>query len=465
MTPTSTMLTTWFGSLDAELALRLRDRATTVLDLIPAPASALALAERAEVQSRHGHGWLPASLAQGDAGLAVAHATLATTAHDPVVRQVATGRAITFLRAAVDSTQDHAIQESGLCNGMTGLLLAVDAVTEAEPRFLPARQQLLAQHLAHVEATPTLMSQAFHTDIDFDLMSGRAGTVAYLATNCDPAAGAAALSHLVADLTWVGMREETAPHAWRWMTNRLEAPSLSLRDDEFPDDFLNAGLSHGLAGITAALALAAARGHGGLDPAVRHVLASHVAWFRSTVTHDDLGPLWPAGCAVAPSGIETPHGPPSTMVAWCYGSAGIGLALLNAGRALEDPAAVALGIAAVRGTILRDAERQVPGPATLCHGTAGIALLAAWLTALPGQEDMATHVDRLARRLLAQGDLDAPLIYRDLEFGTNPIDQPGLLNGAAGVALVLASLAAPRRPRWVDTWLLQRPGTTMEETP
>lgn len=450
---------TWFGSLNADLAHQLTDRATHVLALITDPAVAHEHARRAEAQSRHGHGWVPTSLAQGDAGLALAHAILAATSPARDVRETSTARAIGFLREAVASTREHPIQEAGLCNGTTGLLLAIDAVADVEPRFLPARKQLLAQHLAHILATAPLANQTSYTDVDFDLMSGRAGTLAYLSTSGHADEGVDALvaaqSRLVTDLAWVGTRDSAAPHLWRWMTNRLEAPSLSLRDASFPDNFLNAGLSHGLAGVTATLALAVLRGQGEFGAPVHEVLAAHIAWFMGTVTQDGLGPLWPAGCAVGPTGDETPQGDPSPMVAWCYGSAGIGLALLNAGRALGDEEAVDLGIAALRGTILRDAVRGRPGAATLCHGTAGVALLAATLAAIPGQQDMASHVDRLARDLLAAGDPGVPLLYRDLEFGTHPIDQPGFLNGAAGVALVLASLTATRRPRWVDTWLLQ----------
>ena len=464
MTLLSTSRATWFGHLDPHLIHLLGERATQVLDRISTPKIAHELAARTESQSLHSHGWYSPSLAQGDTGLALAHATLATTASDPLVQDTARARAITFLRAAIDATREHPLQDPGLCNGTTGVLIAIDTVVDAEPRFLPARQQLLAQHLAQIENTPPLATLDFYTDVDFDLMSGRSGTLAYLMTADRPGPGAsAALTRLVTDLTWAGGREEEAPRAWRWMTNRLDAPSLSLRDESFPDNYLNAGLSHGLAGVTASLALATRRGGGEVDPSITETLTSHVAWFLGTVTHDDFGPVWPAGCAVDPFGHESPHGGPSLMAAWCYGSAGIGLALLNAGRVLRNATVVDLGIAALRGTILRDAERESPAPPTLCHGTAGLALLAAGLATLPGQQDMVPHVDRLARRLLDKGDLDAPVIYRDLEFGTNPIDQPGLLNGAAGVALVLATLTSTECPRWVNTWLLQHREETTEE--
>lgn len=45
-------------------------------------------------------------------------------------------------------------------------------------------------------------------------------------------------------------------------------------------------------------------------------------------------------------------------------------------------------------------------------------------------------------------DPDLPLLYRDHETTGHIVDNPGLLTGAAGIALTLRALATGHRPGW-----------------
>jgi hypothetical protein len=44
--------------------------------------------------------------------------------------------------------------------------------------------------------------------------------------------------------------------------------------------------------------------------------------------------------------------------------------------------------------------------------------------------------------------------FRDVEPGGAEVDNPGVLVGAAGIALVLSALTAPRPPAWPRLFLL-----------
>jgi hypothetical protein len=114
--------------------------------------------------------------------------------------------------------------------------------------------------------------------------------------------------------------------------------------------------------------------------------------------------------------------------AWCYGSPGISRALTAASRALGDPRPAQVARMAITNLTARPVGRwDIEGPA-LCHGTAGVLQCA---TRYPITAALA------ASALTAAFD---PRRY----FATQNIhnhktsDDPGLLTGAAGIALALA---------------------------
>jgi hypothetical protein len=86
---------------------------------------------------------------------------------------------------------------------------------------------------------------------------------------------------------------------------------------------------------------------------------------------------------------------------------------------------------------------------TLCHGSAGLALLAAhrlW--------ESGSSTGHLAAPLLAAYDATLPLGYRDVEASGARVDNPGVLTGAAGVAMVLSALDGSGPPAWSRLLLL-----------
>jgi hypothetical protein len=134
--------------------------------------------------------------------------------------------------------------------------------------------------------------------------------------------------------------------------------------------------------------------------------------------------------------------------AWCYGAPGIGRALILAGSALADPRLSTAGDAAIASLSERPADlRDVEGP-TLCHGYAGIL-----------QSTTDSHGDTGDSAAAAVTDAVNPrfsFAFRHLHHGLL-LDEPGLLTGAAGVALALADhgqLSVPPVPARWDSMLL-----------
>lgn len=180
-------------------------------------------------------------------------------------------------------------------------------------------------------------------------------------------------------------------------------------------DLPQPGLAHGASGPLAALALLTPRAPG-TNAAVR-ALADRV------------------------SSAEVEN------VTWCAGAVGVARALWLAGRVLDDGSLRARA----EELALLDADHRTP---TLCHGTAGALLVSALFWWDTGDERHRGHAARLCARLLDSYEPDTVFGFRDVEAGGARVDNPGVLVGAAGIALVLRALTAPRPPAWPRLFLL-----------
>ena len=100
------------------------------------------------------------------------------------------------------------------------------------------------------------------------------------------------------------------------------------------------------------------------------------------------------------------------------------------------------------------AARRIGSP-TFCHGVAGLLQVTLRFAHDAGAEWLRREAARLlARHLLSAHEPDTPLGYRNTEPTGTRTDQPGLLDGAAGVALVLLAAATAVEPAWDAVFLL-----------
>ena len=210
------------------------------------------------------------------------------------------------------------------------------------------------------------------------------------------------------------------------------------RTPDFPDGHANNGLSHGIAGPLALLALAARAGHHvpGHDAALRRILD----WY-DTCQHTGNGstaerriwwPYWITGQSPA---VETGPGRPS----WCYGTPGVARAQQLAGIALDDSYRIRTAEdALLAATTAPDLLQQLDNPG-LCHGLAGALVI----THRAAADSTANRLHDHAARL---NQLTAAAV-------ANTSSEPGLFEGPAGTALALDDTATTGRPEW-DACLL-----------
>ncbi|HWK88491.1 MAG TPA: lanthionine synthetase C family protein, partial [Longimicrobium sp.] len=278
----------------------------------------------------------------------------------------------------------------------------------------------------------------------FDLVRGAAGLGVYALERVPaPAAAVEALDAVVerleraAERSGEGAAWFTAPAALHpWQRARL------------PRGVYDLGMAHGAAGVIALLArvvdagVAARRARDLLDGAVR--------WLRAREM--------PAGSLSRYPGTIAPgHAPGPARLAWCYGDPGVGIALLAAARALGSAELEAHARSVLRDAAARAPEGSGVADAPFCHGAAGLAHLFHRAWRATGE---AALRDAALRWLRAALDLPVPEGSRSRFPFRAPggrdaawLDRPGLLEGAAGVGLVLLAAVSPVPPAWDRVFL------------
>jgi hypothetical protein len=281
----------------------------------------------------------------------------------------------------------------------------------------------------------------------FDLISGLSGVGAYLLCRRQSEEATATLRAILSSLVALTAKTDGLPS---WYT------PVHLMGDEtmarlYPNGNLNCGLAHGIPGPLALMALALRFGIEveGLKDAIEHV----AAWLDHHRVDDVWGVNWPAVVPVAPEGTGDASEEPS-RAAWCYGSPGVARALWLTGEALDCPRYRELAIEAMEAVYRRPIrERHIDSP-TFCHGVAGLLQITLRFACDTGLPLFAEAAGTLSNQLLALYDPDSLLGYYSLEHGGQRVDQPGLLDGAPGVVLVLLAAATNAEPTWDRLFLL-----------
>jgi hypothetical protein len=275
---------------------------------------------------------------------------------------------------------------------------------------------------------------------DYDLVSGLSGVAAYLLCRFSDNRAYSALRTIIESLVEIIERKGPMP---AWFT---PAELISAKDmmGKYPEGNLNCGLAHGMPGMLSVLAVALRQNIA--VPGLYSAVERSAYWLKAQRLPDRWGGSWPPAVAIGTS-TATVRAP----VAWCYGNPGIARALWLAGTAINDSSLCETAIEAIRAVCGRG--RSVASP-TFCHGVAGllqIAMRFASETALPEFSDLA---DTLLDRLLGSFSSDFLFGYRAYDSEIGFVDRAGLLDGAAGVALVLLAAASRQEPSWDRIFLL-----------
>lgn len=146
-----------------------------------------------------------------------------------------------------------------------------------------------------------------------------------------------------------------------------------------------------------------------------------------------------------------------SRLAWCYGDLGISIALWHAAQALkrEDWEKEAID------TILHASKRRGlfengVVDAGLCHGTAGIAHIFNRMYGYTGLEELKVASNYWFAETLKMASFEDGLAgfkaWQGIERGW--VNEPGLLEGIAGIGLALISAVSDIEPAWDECLLL-----------
>ncbi|GAA4693927.1 Lanthionine synthetase C-like protein [Promicromonospora umidemergens] len=395
----------------------------------------LALPVRVDVGSDHGPAsprWQDQSLSQGAAGVTLAHGVLARAndrsediAHD-------------WLRQAV--------REELTAGPGAGLWFGVSAVAFAIRFICGADETAVALDAAAADVTDRKVESAHRrmdarqrpVQFEFDITRGLAGMGAYLLTapqNQD------LLERVLGCL--VRLTEPVAVDdaggrdvpGW-WVTDQLRRGDRA----QFVHGHAGLGMAHGITGVLALLATCARRGIrvDGQAAAIVRIRDWIEAWRQPGTA----GTWWPERITLPEHDTGVLVQTAARRPSWCYGTPGIARALQLAAIALGDEGRQRDAETTLARCITDPAQLDLVTDASLCHGWAGIVATVRRAAADAITPDLAPTFGHLTSRLvLHAAHLD-------------PRSTPGLINGTAGVGLVLHEATTTEQPDWATCLLI-----------
>ena len=440
----------WTVALDSDRSSAAFAVARDVATRTANPALLAAAIEAASRQTAfpESFGWAPFAVAEGDAGVATMCGYLDaclpgegwdTDAHRFLTRSVRAAEVIPSLPL-------------GPFSGLSGLAFVAATLSRGGTRYQRLLDGLEDALLARTPALAQATRQAQNgiAVSDFDVISGLSGVGAYLLCRSELRPTRTVLEVVLGALVELAGGRDGVP---RWYTPpHLMADEAMAR--EYPAGSLNCGLAHGIPGPLALMALTLREG---IEvPRQRDAMRRICDWLVEHRADDAWGLNWPSA---APA--QSPHPAQKerarllpTRSAWCYGSPGVARALWLAGDALGEPRFCVVAVDAMEAVYRRPVSaRNIDSP-TFCHGVAGLLQITLRFSHDTGLPAFSQATERLVEQLLAAYRPDRLLGYSSLEPGGNPVDRPGLLDGAAGVAMVLLSAATDVEPAWDRLFLI-----------
>ncbi|ARU60045.1 hypothetical protein CBW65_02415 [Tumebacillus avium] len=351
-----------------------------------------------------------------------------------------------LLQALQGEMAQRPLTSLSLWLGVAGVAMAVRSLSRGGTRYVQFTEQLhglLLRSLDEQLADRTQRLGGGVKAVDFELIQGMSGVGRYLLLTAERPEMKAALLRVLEYLVRL-----TAPK----LVDGVEVPGWYISFDQLatpqerrlsPQGHLNLGLSHGIPGVLGLLSLALEAGIEvpGQSGAVTRIADWLISWRQTDAT----GSYWPthvkwadlqAGRVLQPYYRE----------GWCYGAPGVARMIWLAGRALGRSDWQEEAVASYRETFRRPEELWDAHKPNFCHGRAGLLQLTAAMAADSGAADLAVQRDRLLDGVLAEYDPDTSFGYGD---------DPGLLNGAAGTALVLLDRIGEQGTAWETAFLIR----------
>lgn len=253
------------------------------------------------------------------------------------------------------------------------------------------------------------------------------------------------IEHLAAVCMPITYSGHTVP-GW-WIPSDLQPSPQDAAD--YPQGDFNLGLAHGAPGMLAFLGVAAQ--FGVRSDAGDEALDRLATWILQWADRDEYGPFWPARISMDHQMSGTRPPVDFTRSAWCYGAPGVATALQHAGVGIGRPELCAAAVEGLRSVLARPKDSWKLDGATLCHGTAGLAVILLRIGCANKDPQLIDAAVTMAVGVATQLDPSAPFrmkhIVPDSPHGWRTassalgLDVAGLLEGAAGIGCALLDVS------------------------
>ena len=390
-------------------------------------AERLATPEQARYWARDS--WWPQSLAHGALGVALLHIERAHTGDGPWEH------AQSWLEYAVAEGVD-ASPAAHLYYGVPALAFVLDRAHRVRPCSGPDRERLQRAVTDLVrdrvgKAERARVARGLPVLAEFDTIRGLSGLGALLLEGYGPTPLVQrVLSYLVSVTEPAHVDGVQVPGWW------VPVGPAGTKDPAFAGGHANTGIAHGICGPLILLSRALARGIEvpGQVAAINRILAWLDRWEQAGTE----GTWWPYWVTLDHLQGEPLRGP--QRPSWCYGAAGVTHAQSVAASALGDKTRSRAVEQVLTQVLTRVPQEQAIVDHSLCHGQAGLAVLAG----VVGHPAPCPLFAELAHA--------APDVAAEKLLATSGI---GLLEGAAGTGLALHTLSHPSSLGWAGFLLLE----------
>lgn len=225
--------------------------------------------------------------------------------------------------------------------------------------------------------------------------------------------------------------------------------------EQYPNGNFNCGLSHGIAGPLALLSISLLNNVE--VEGQREAIFKILTWYEKVMLRDNFGPYWGVHVSLEDE-LKGENTTLYTRAAWCYGTPGVARAIWLAGCALKEEKYKELSCEAFHSIFKRTEKSWNIASPIFCHGYAGLLHITKLMYEDTKDLRFIEYIDKLLNNILKQYDANSPFCFCDLiheEATVKEFNNPGLLEGSAGIALVLLSLIKPTRTQWDSVFLIK----------
>ncbi|MEO6725745.1 MAG: lanthionine synthetase C family protein, partial [Blastocatellia bacterium] len=288
-------------------------------------------------------------------------------------------------------------------------------------------------------------------ELDYDLIVGLVGYGVYALERREQSVKSSSeISTKIINKLWDTAKREGQHITWHTSPTLLPEWQRQI----CPNGYYNLGLAHGVPGVIALLGRNISVGVE--TERSQHLLEGTVRWLlaqRNPADSESYFSSW------AGPGIERE----ASKVAWCYGDLGLGMALLYAAQCVGQADWEREAIEVLLKAAARPFESADVFDVCLCHGAAGNAHIFNRAYQATGNARFREAALAWYERALAfqrPGEGIGGFSIREMnDAGTEAywVNQPGLLDGIAGVALSLLAACTNLEPNWDRSLLISIP--------